>query len=344
MRKILSIFIIALLLVGCTDTKQTKEPQEAETSDCTIEQIEYPFGEWKLQETGNYCHWDVFLNDTYQVFEGKRERNTDVYQYVVYTYDCTGGTWEKNDFKWNKQLNENHINMMGNYQVGSNGNVYFLGCKMITDNGKSGEWLVRKIYCITPDGQLTELNKEEKLMEEIGEINSFRLLENGKLLVYSVQDGTGVVKCIDFAGAQVTDVTSLGDRIDSSIALNTLVVEEDELSYPYQLDEGTYAIRFQKLEKSIPEKVVLIEGDFSEGMGPMYWNVGRSGDGGVYMFTSQGIWKCKEDTAEPVVGEKELSVIFNEYVDVISTAQVNENEYYAVVQNDKKLALFRVQI
>lgn len=339
-----TIFLIALLTLIFTAC-QDKEPEDSsvdivntDTSSCTTEQVTFPFGEWEYG-SGDLCRWDCFQDERYYIFEGNRENNDEVYQYKVYSYDLIDEKWEQSDFQWNEQLKQNHVEMSGNYQTDKNGNIYFLGCEIAHEGKKRSE---NRIYCLDTAGNLTQMDPEKKLLGEGKTIQSFCILEDGNFLVAEENGEGGQISCIDFLKGEVSQ-TGLPVGPDSMLALNVLCIVDDQMIYPSRQSEKECALQFRKYKEKIPEKIVVFDYDYSEQESIYLWNIGKSVQGEAYLLASKGIYEISGDTAKKILEESDLSHIFDKYNDVIYTVQSDEGKYFCVVQNDKDIALFKIE-
>lgn len=326
---LLSIF----LLSACETGEKKPEKTLKRNPECTVEQIDFPFGKWEISAPDVKC-FDYFGEGYYSVFLGRK--SGELYQYTVYTYDMTDETWTQEEFSGNSQLKKANVNLIGNYQKDADGNIYFLGQECAKDSKQA-------IYQIRSDGQLTKLDGENKLISAQGEVTSFLLTEDGKFLVAVEEDEETEIRCIDF-GKGETKKTKLPADIDTSISLYSLCVLEDQFVYLYRLNDTTYAMQFRKFMENIPEKMVTIDCEFEMEESLYSWNIGKTVDGSAYMMSSKGIFKVEGDAAKQIVGESEVAPIFDEYEDVIYTAQYDEDNYYCVVQNENEISLFRITV
>lgn len=341
-RIILIIASLALLVTACHE----KEPEDssadvlnADTSSCTIEQVAFPFGEWEYGAGDSYM-WDCFQDEQYYIFEGNKKDENEVYQYKVYSYDPIDEKWEQSDFQWNALLKQNHVDLQGNYQIDKAGNIYFLGCEIAHGEKKRSN---NCIYCIDTNGTLTQMDPEKKLLEEEKNVQSFRLLEDGNFLVAAESREECQIYYIDFLNGEVSQ-TSLPVGPDSMIALNVLCIADDQIVYPSRQSEKECAVQFRKYKEKVPEKIVVFDYDFSEQESIYLWNIGKSVKGEAYVLASKGIYEISGDTARPILGKNELAPMFDKYSDVIYTIQTDEKEYLCAVQNEEKIALFKIKV
>ncbi len=341
-RIILIIVSLTLLFTACHEKEPENSPVNlvnTDTASCTIEQIAFPFGEWEFGAVESYM-WDCFQEEQYYIFEGNKENESDVYQYKIYSYDFINETWKESDFQWNALLKQNHVDLLGNYQADKAGNIYFLGCETAHEGKEQSE---ERIYCIDTNGTLAQMDSGKKLLGEDETIRSFRLLEDGNFLVTAESKEDCHIYHIDFLNEKVSQ-TSLPAGVDTMIALNVLCIADDQVVYPYRQGEKECAVQFRKYKEKVPEKIVVFDYDFSEQESVYLWNIGKSVQGEAYMLASKGIYEISGDTAKQILGANDLSPMFDKYNDVIYTMQADEGEYFCVVQNDKDIALFKIEV
>lgn len=336
-RKIIFLLGVILLLCSCNLDSKTQDMHNDNTDSnkdfFVTEKLNYPFGKW-LFDKGDMIYWDYYNEGKYSVFVSPYSDNS-VAQYKVYSYDCVSGSWETSDFKWNSVLKKANVNMTGNYQQDKKGNIYFCGTDI------SNKASVKRIYRINPSGQLLQMDSENDLIPAGASISSFRLLENGQFLVATEEQEEKEIFLVDFIGG-TRKTTYIPTSVDNMISLNTLTCLGEKFIRIFQQDAGKCAIRIQKFEETMPERVIAFDYKIKQNEGIYSWNLCASEKEDIFFCTSEGIYAIDEKETKEIVSSKELSDVFKEYQDVILSVQFDENTFYLGVQNSDEIALYKV--
>lgn len=331
-RKIALLLSILLLLCSCNSNSGTEEVYHKQ-KPFVVEKLDYPFGKWMCNEDDMIC-WDCYKEGIYHVFVSYDSEN-NIAQYKVYSYDCVSESWKTNDFKWNSLLKKSHINMTGNYQQDNKGNIYFCGINV------SNRDSVKKIYRIEKNGELSQMDSENDLIPMDASICSFKLLTDGRFLVATESQDKREILLVDFIDNKQV-LTNIPASPDNMISLNTLTCLEKKFVRVFRQDAKKCAIRIQKFEETMPEKVIAFDYELEPGEGIYSWNLCASEEEDIFFCTSKGVFSIGDKETKEIVSSKELSDIFKEYQDVIFCTRFNKDTFYLGVQNSEEIASYKV--
>ncbi|MCH5265596.1 MAG: hypothetical protein J1F02_06830 [Lachnospiraceae bacterium] len=343
----LSMLMVICLLTGCGSPETPAASLPVSEPGYWVEEIPIPIGN-SMDAWGEYCMWTIVPGERLLIFQ-QREKKDGVEQFVVHSYDCLTHSWESSPFVWNEKLVESRINLQSNYMEDSLGNMYFIGAPA------QGKNAVTKIYQISSSGQVAQMDSENKLIPADRNVTDFQLLEDGTFLVaveeeISVDEWISEFSHIDFNKGEKMEMKCLEDVTSSGIILSTLTCMDNQIVYPfqapYQVDGSKIYVKFQKIEETLPEKIVTFDYELNQGPEDHewieFWNLARNARDGVYVFLKKGIWDIEGEQARQVVKEEELQEIFTHYDDIIGTMQVEGGEYFVVVQKDTEVGFYRV--